>query len=317
MRFVQSGYRTIFMVMSSRFTIALAASFLLLYPFAGKKEQLLQLSKKYFPENYAVLKEYDESTINSLAHGNSLNEFIPDVPTIVHEGYHTYTSEHSSYYDSLVVFRINDTLNFAVKSLKTFPAIQLNSIVPDSIQKKIFRYKTYVDSKDKYLVTQQFGILGLLEEMSAYYQSYHTAVSLFKYHVDHTGWKKPAAWMEYLGHIASYRYSITEFELFISWYLQYAKSKYPVIYKDMLANKGLKKMLQFLHQENSRLAAVYDRNRLEILKNFKQLEINDNYIFNNATLSGQGLFDTELKEMNALLSKPEHNIYRDFLDNRQ
>lgn len=301
------------MTTPGRSAILLAVSFLFIIPFAGKKEQLLQLSKKYFPENYAVLKEYDESTIDILASGNSVKEFIADVPTIVHEGYHTYTNTHSSYHDSLVAFRINDTLSFFVKNIKTFPSSLLNSIVPDSVQKRIFRYKTYIDSKDKYLVTQQFGILGLLEEMAAYYQSYHTALALFKYHVDQTGWKTPAPWMKYLGHIASYRYCITEFELFISWYLQYAKAKYPLQYKDILANKELKKMLQFIHGENTRLSVLYDRNRMEILKNFKQLEIGDNYIMNRSDLSGQGLYDNEVKEMNALLSKPEHKIYRDFL----
>src|SRR5689334_15202700 len=220
--------------MTFRFATAIFLSVLFIGP-AGKKEQLLQLSKKYFPENYVVLKEYDESTINTMAHGNSLNEYLADVPTVVHEGYHSYLGEHMSYYDSLVVFRINDTLSFFVRNLKTFPSIQLNNIVPDSTRKRIFRYDTYVNSKDKYLVTQQFGILGLLEEMAAYYQSYHTSIALFKYHSDHFGWKDPKAWMEYLGRIGSYRYSIIEFELFISWYLQYARSKYPALYKEILA----------------------------------------------------------------------------------
>ena len=59
-------------------------------PFISKKQQLLLLSKKYFPENYTVLKEYDESAINEMAKGDSLNEYIADIPTIVHEGYHIY-----------------------------------------------------------------------------------------------------------------------------------------------------------------------------------------------------------------------------------
>jgi hypothetical protein len=300
--------------MSFRFTTTVFAAVLFLTPFAGKKDQLLKLSKKYFPENYVVLKEYDDATINQLAEGNSLDEYVYDVPTIVHEGYHSYTSRHTSYFDSLIVFRINDTLSFSVRNMKTFPAREINVIVPDSVQKKIFRYDTYIDSKDKYLVTQQFGILGLLEEMAAYYQSYHTSVSLFNYHKEDNGWKNSKPYLDYLGRMASYRYSITEFELFISWYLQHARSKYPSIYKDITSNKGLKQMLVFIHNENIRLASLYDRNRQDILQRFsKQLVEGDNYIYNKEDLSGTGLYDTELKEMNALLARPEHKLFRDLL----
>ncbi|NOT49804.1 MAG: hypothetical protein HOP10_00830 [Chitinophagaceae bacterium] len=300
--------------MSLRSTITISVCLLFFYRPAGKKEQLLKLCKKYFPGNYVVLKEYDESLINGMANGNSLNEYVYDIPTVVHEGYHSYTSNHSSYYDSLIVFRINDTLSFSVKKIKTFPSIQVNAIVPDSLQKKIFRYTTYIDSKDKYLVTQQFGILGLLEEMAAYYQSYHTNVALFKYHRDDHGWKNTKPWMEYLGRMASYRYSITEFELFVSWYLQYALAKHRSVYNDITSNKGLKQMLIFLHNENIRLASLYDDNRQEILKNFsKQLVTGDNYIYDKNNHNGTGLYDNEVKEMNELLSKPEHKLYRDLL----
>ncbi|HEY6062252.1 MAG TPA: hypothetical protein VIV35_01515, partial [Chitinophagaceae bacterium] len=138
--------------------------FFISVPPISKKQQLLLLSKKYFPENYAVLKEYDESSINGMAQGDSLKDYISDVSTIVHEGYHHYQGIHSSYYDASVLYRINDTLSFSVKNFKTFPANEINNIVPAATRKKIFRYDTYVSAKDKYLVTQQFGILGLLEE---------------------------------------------------------------------------------------------------------------------------------------------------------
>ena len=66
---------------------------------AGKKQQLLSLSKKYFPENYAVLKEYDDASIDGMTTGESLKEYISDVSTVVHEGYHSYLNNHSSYFD--------------------------------------------------------------------------------------------------------------------------------------------------------------------------------------------------------------------------
>src|SRR5258706_14429479 len=124
-----------------------------------KKQQLLLLSKKYFPENYTVLKEYDDNSINGMAHGDSLKDYIPDISTIVHEGYHHYQGLHSSYYAASVLYRINDSLSFGINNFKTFPANEINNIVPVSTRKKIFRYDMYINTKDKYLVTQQFGIL--------------------------------------------------------------------------------------------------------------------------------------------------------------
>lgn len=282
--------------------------------FSGKKEQLLQLSKKYFPENYAVLKDCDEAYLSSLVSGNSPAEFISDVSTAVHEAYHHYHGRHSSYFDSVLLYRINDTLTFGVKNLRTFPAIEINNIVPAATRKKIFRYDTYVNTKDKIIVTQQFGLLGLLEEMTAYYQTFSTELSLFTYYNDKYGWKKPEAWMAYLGNMGSYRFAITEFELFTSWYIQYAKTKYPAIYKSIMNNAGLKKILSFLHKENRRLSAQYDLNREMMLKQFDgKLSIEGNFIFNKDSRTGKGLYDDEVKEMNDLLELPEHKPYKELL----
>ncbi len=270
---------------------------------------MLLLSKKYFPENYAVLKEYDDASINGMAQGDSLKDYISDVSTIVHEGYHHYQGLHSSYYDAFVLYRVNDTLSFSVKNFKTFPANEINNIVPAATRKKIFRYDTYVSAKDKYLVTQQFGIFGLLEECMAYYQSFSTEVSLFNYYKDNYGWKDPDAWITYLSNIASYRYSILEFELFISWYMQYARINHPKTYRDISSNAGLKKLFLFLDGENTRLTLLYDQHRSAILKQFgERLLIRGNFIYNTDSHYGKGLYDNEVKDMTLLLQKPEHQI---------
>jgi hypothetical protein len=295
--------------MMRSFAVFILAALFISAPSISKKQQLLLLSKKYFPENYAVLKEYDESSINDMAEGDSLKDYISDVSTIVHEGYHNYQGFHSSYFDASVLYRINDTLSFSVKNFKTFPAREISSIVPAATRKKIFRYDTYISAKDKYLVTQQFGILGLLEECIAYYHSFSTEVSLFNYYKDTYGWKNPDAWISYLSNMASYRYSVTEFELFISWYMQYAKTYYPKTYRDIINNEGLKKLFVFLENENNRLTSLYDQHRSTILKEFgKRIEIRGNFIFNTASHSGKGLYDNEVQEMNDLLQNPEHKV---------
>jgi hypothetical protein len=290
-------------------TIFISAAFIVWAPPATKKEQLLVLSKKYFPENYTVLKEYDDNTIDGMAHGDSLKDFIHDVSTIVHEGYHHYQGMHSSYYDATVSYRINDALSYDVKNFKTFPANEINNIVPAATRKKIFRYDTYISSKDKFLVTQQFGILGLLEESVAYYQSLHTEISLFNYYKDNSGWKDPDPWMTYLSDMSSYRFAILEFELFISWYMQAAMKNHPKTYRDIISNTGLKNLFVFLDKENARLALVYDQHRSAILKQFgERLQVRDNFIYDTVSHLGKGVSDNEVIALSTLLQKPEHKI---------
>jgi hypothetical protein len=309
-----SGGSFIFSIMTRNLTIVISAVLFLLLPPVSKKEQLLLLSKKYFPENYTVLKEYDESSINGIAHGDSLKDYISDVSTIVHEGYHHYQGNHSSYYDADVWYRINDTLSFTVKNFKTFPAIEINNIVPAAIRKKIFRYDNYINAKDKFLVTQQFGMLGLLEECIAYYHSFSTDVSLYNYYKDSYGWKNPDAWVSYLSNMASYRYAISEFQLFISWYMQYAKTNHSKTYHDIISNDGLKKLFIFLDKENSRLTLLYDQHRAIILKQFgDQLQLRENFIYNTTSHYGKGLYDKEVNEMTSMLKKPEHKILEELL----
>jgi hypothetical protein len=294
--------------------IRLALSFFSFLPlfFSGvisKKEQILSLSKKYFPENYTVLKEYDESSINSLAKGDSLKDYIYSVSTIVHEGYHHYQGLHSSYYDTVVRFRINDTLSFAVKNFKTFPAIEINHIVPLTTRKKIFRYDAYINTKEKLLVTQQFGILGLLEECIAYYHSFGTEIALFHFFKDRYGWSDPNTWINYLSNVASDRYAINEFSLFISWYMQYARSKYPEVFRAIIANTELKNLFTFLRSENKRLTSLYDENRVFILQQLgNSVQVRDNFIYNVSDHYGKGLYDTETRQTADLLKNPEHRI---------
>lgn len=301
--------------MKSGLSILIPAVIIFLAPPLTKKEQLLLLSKKYFPENYAILKEYDEASINDLANGDSLKDYISDVSTIVHEGYHHYQGLHSSYYDSSVLYRINDTLSFSVRNFKTFPSIEINNIVSASVRKKIFRYETYINTKDNLLVTQQYGILGLLEECVAYYHTFSTDVALFNFFKDSYGWNDTGAWINYLGTVGGFRYAIAEFELFISWYLQYARTHYHKTYRDIISNKGLKNLFIFLYNENIRLTAQYDKNRAIIVQQLKgKVMIIDNFIISNGPgYSGKGLFDKEVQEMNGLLKNPEHKILDELL----
>ena len=100
-----------------------------------------------------------------------------------------------------------------------------------------------------------------------------------------------------------------EFELFISWYMQYARINQIKTYRDIISNTGLKKLFVFLDTENTRLTLLYDQHRSAILKQFgERLQIRGNFIYNTASHYGKGLYDNEVQDMNTLLQKPEHRI---------
>ncbi|MBS1759192.1 MAG: hypothetical protein JST23_03630 [Bacteroidetes bacterium] len=281
----------------------------LLAPLLSKKEQLLRMSKKYLPEYYAVIKESDDQLINQYATKDSLKYFLEEIPTIVHELWHNYQSTHFSYQDTVIQFRINDTLKLKIKNFKTFPSNRINSIVPAATRKNIFRYDTYVNAKSKYHVTQQFGIFGLLEEALAYYHSYHTTLLLFNYYADTYGWKNPEPWVDWLSNNASIRFSIAEFKLFISWYLQYAQKHEPDVFKNLKSSKGLKDIFQFLESEENKMNTLYVQYRNDIINKLNgKLYIEGDFVYNKATRQGKGMYDEDLKKINTLLAAPEHKI---------
>ena len=183
-----------------------------------------------------------------------------------------------------------------------------------STRKKIFRYNAYINTKEKLLVTQQFGILGLLEESIAYYHSLGTEIALFHFFKDNNGWNDPDIWITYLSNVASYRYSINEFSLVISWYLQYARLKHPEVFRAIIASKELKNLFVFLTNENKRLTSLYDENRAFILKQLgPSVQADNNFINNTVSHFGKGLYDNETREIAALLKKPEHKILDELL----
>jgi hypothetical protein len=239
----------------------------------SKKELLLSITKRYLPDNYIVIKNYDETTINFLAQGDSLQDFIFEFPTIIHEGFHVFEHSINSYSDTIRHYRLDDTTTIAVRKFISFPSKKLNGFVPTSTQKKIFRYDTYINSEDTLNGTQQDGFLGLLEEYSAYYQSLKAYTATYFFLRDTFGWTKPQIWIDYLNKSGSEIYSINEFKLFFSWYLQYSKLKRPDIYKKIISDAGIKRLYTKIDINSRQLINTFLKNRKLILTNLKPYSV--------------------------------------------
>ncbi len=277
----------------------------------NKKNVLLNICKKYIKEDAIIINQSNNAFINSyLTKSDSLKDYLLEMPTVVHECYHNYLSSSSNIFSgSIINFVIHDSLAFKIPNLKTFPSRELVSFIPQKKAAAIFRFKTYINSTDKLLTTQQFGILGLLDECTAYYHSFKTSVALYRFIEEKYGWSDPDIWVTYLQKISSYRYAMYEFSLFISWYMQYAKMHHIKVYNNIVNNRGIKQIYTFLNNENQRLTQQYKLQRDKILYHLKdEVYIEGNFLYNSETLVGVGLADDKCNLMISFLKEPEHAI---------
>jgi hypothetical protein len=242
----------------------------------SKKETLLSITKKYLPDNYLVLKNYDEGTVNFLAAGDSLQDYIFDFPTVIHEGFHVFGHSINSHSDTIRNYRLDDTTTIGIRKFISFPSRKLNEIVPISTQNEVFRYDTYINSEDTNNGTQQDGFLGLLEEYSAYYQSLKAYTSTYYFLKDTFSWTKPQVWIDYLNKSGSEIYSINEFKLFLSWYLQYSKSKRPEIYNKIISDVNIKRLYSKIDINSQKLINTFLSNRNQILSKLKPFTLMEN-----------------------------------------
>lgn len=276
-----------------------------------KKDIFLDITKKYFPENYVLLSGYDEAAINTLTEGDSLQDYFLYYPTIIHEAFHVYKHTINPFSDTFRVYRLDDTLNISMKYFTTFPSKKLNDFVKTELRTKIFRYETYIDSKDPDLVTQQDGFFGLLEEYTAYYQSLKAFTSSFYFLRDTFGWNRSLVWIKYLNEKGSEIYAINEFKLFFSWYLQYAKLKNPRIFKELISDKNIKLLFSKIETNSQIIINTFLENRDEIIRNIQPYtEIRNGFIQLTGVDHGYGI-DEHIKNLrltDSLLKEPGNNI---------
>lgn len=292
----------------------LIAMFLFPQVAGTKKQQLLAICKAYMPEQTAFLEAYSDESVNQMATGDSLAEFLLELPTVIHEANHYYNGTKAPSFNKTRYYYKNATEKFVVDVFPVFPSSEINYVAPVEDRKKIFRYKTYITSNTPHLDSRVNGIFGLMEEMNAYYHSMKTSLALYDYYKANYGFKTPEVWVNWLGAIGSYRYSLNEFSIFISWYLQSAKANYPKVYSQICKSDQLKEMYRFLNDQNAVLQAKYNTCLKEVLDAFgDQLQWHTGSLFIRKTGQGFGLGDDRLQETLEILQKPEHKILENLL----
>ena len=190
--------------------------------------------------------------------------------TVVHESCHQLNhliaTDNRDPYRQQQGYFITKGIDIVVEQGPVFNSTRLNSFVPKDLQTKIFRYKTYIGTPQKSLVSQEAGIYGLVDEFSAYYQGTKACFELYDFYYKFRckGYQNTKEWANYIQQVASSYFAWYEFRLFIAWYLEYAKKNDREVYESSMNNTRLRLAFTLIDNQFGPFVADFN-NTLESL----------------------------------------------------
>lgn len=167
----------------------------------------------------------------------SANALIGDIETVIHESVHHF----NGYHDYMVI----PGLVISIPRTEVFRSADFGSLVPAGLDKKIFRYKTYV-SDGAEVSSNVSGIYGLMDEFTAYMNGTKFSLTSARTALKQ-GDTTLARW--YMGKAAQTYFAWHEFRLFTAWYLQYAEMYRKSVYNELMANKSLRVFFTLVDDE--------------------------------------------------------------------
>lgn len=247
----------------------------------SKKElirQSLNVLKKYDPQGTFIVQyiqklplkynlcgvtitNYSAEKPENYLTENTLDAMINQLPTLVHEFNHEYTSNvyqlliknnicdgQNDYY----AYLLDTTQTILVKLSKVFPSKQIYGYIQKN-NLNTFRVSNYIGGNTS---TQSRGIFGLLNEYNAYRLEAMCNLNLFNYYRDTQGDYKN--WfIEYLKNTESVMTAYFEFKFFILYYLLYAKENQPKIYQDIITNSAFCKAFVLIENSFEKVVQQY------------------------------------------------------------
>jgi len=226
-------------------------------------EWVKQATSKHSPYSWNLLMLYDNlpqnasakgvngSTISSsksvptfyYLEGETRYDLLNSMSTNVHEIAHAYFSQSiyqvSKESDVLLNFD-NAELNFYLSPTESyfvsfprkmmFPSKELIKAIPDNM--RTYRFDTYIDGHTS---TQSNGVIGLLNELYAYYLgSKFTFEMLEAYKMVENS--ESEGFLKWVMHSQSSISAFYEFDFFIKEYLLFMKRNYPSNYQQLIKN---------------------------------------------------------------------------------
>jgi hypothetical protein len=221
---------------------------------SANTQWLKEATEKYSPDSWYLLMSYDslpESSSVSLLKGGIVSsrktietfrflrgrsriDLLISMETNVHEIAHGYFDQNIFRYlrDNNIVFNPDNAngfiyisphlgyfISFPLEAM--FPSSELSEVIPDNL--RTYRYDTYINGTTS---TQSDGVIGLLNELHAYYCGARFCYDMLEAYKAAAG-SDASGLFEWVTHTQSSMSAYYEFDFFISEYLLLMKKKYP------------------------------------------------------------------------------------------
>ncbi len=250
----------------------------------GVKSWIIRRTEMYSPNSATLLKLYDRlpshlsvdyggSVISTSKYGDayhyldldSYESALHSMSTNVHEIGHGYGG--IMYFDETIRQLNGGRISFGninqgfymepqdqfwidIEKPYIFPSRRLTSTIPSDLI--TFRFNTYVNGTSS---TQSQGVIGLLDEMNAYYLGSRYDYDMFPVYKEIYPSDYLNQWvMETMSSMTAY----FEFDFFIKEYLMYAKNSQPQTYSYLRNNAAFKSTYQKIHTKFSQLVKTYE-----------------------------------------------------------
>ncbi len=305
--------------------------------------------RKHSPDTWYLLMSYDSLPVSSSApllnggevtsekttetfgylKGHTRIDLLASMEMNVHEIAHAYFDQNMFRYlvenktdfnpDNASGFiyitpRQSYFVSFPLKAL--FPSAELASVIPHDL--RTYRYDTYIAGTTS---TQSDGVIGLLNELHAYYCGSRYCFEMLEPYNTAAG-SDASGLFEWVTHTQSTMSAFYEFSFFISEYLLFMKKKYPANYDMLLSYPPFRESYAALTELYNDLIDRYlDRidREMNLLNSSGDSEarLKDGWLWirsgNSHISSGTPLFSDERKILLPVLeSKRYREIRNDF-----
>jgi len=291
-----------------------------------KYDKLPMMTEAYSSDNSVVTTQKALETFEYLR-GRTRLDLLASMETNVHEVAHAYFDQNAFKY----IRENNLTMNweyahgyiyvspskgyFITYPLKNvFPSRELLKVIPKDLQ--TFRFGTYIDGTTS---TQSEGIIGLLNELYAYYTGSKYCFEMLEPYKTAAG-SDASGLFEWASRTQSTMSAFYEFDFFISEYLLYMKTNYPQNYEKLKSYKTFAEAFITIRDLYEELIERYQqriRDEIRILNSSGETEakIEKGWLWvrpeDSNVSSGTPIFS---EEKETLLTILESRRYRDVED---
>jgi len=295
------------------------------------RQLLLNISKTETIDGFYILKKVDNFKFQKYLSRKDTTGVLRGFGTVVHESCHELNSiignaipnpdfkNHNGYF-------ITKGIEISLLHEDVYNAVELNKFVPKKLKNKIFRYGTYIGDPKKvfWMSSQVNGVYGMLDEFDAYYHGTKAQLKLYNFYFNYrcNGFENTDEWTNYLTNIAAEYYAYYEFNLFISWYLQYAKLRHPDTYEIVMNHADLRIVYTLLDNLYSQLIDEYYTIQKQIISKLNTPERKVSLaksdgktwivVETKGSVTRSSIQDYEAHYLEELLESEEHNILNEF-----